>query len=78
MRPSGRTSITITSSSVLQQSRKQDRKIGTVKDVMHTKANDILVIEGAREVLVPMTEDHIVDVSMEDGLVRVREDGLVE
>ncbi len=56
----------------------QDRKVGVVVDVMHTKAGDILVIGGTREVLVPMTEAHIVNVSMEDGLVRVREDGLVE
>ena len=33
---------------------------------------------GREEVLVPMTEDHIVDISQEDGFVRVREDGLVE
>ena len=56
----------------------QDRTLGTVVDVMHTKANDILVVGGSREVLVPMTEAHIVSVSMEDGLVQVREDGLVE
>ena len=56
----------------------QDRKVGTVVDVMHTKASDILVIGGAREVLVPMTGAHIVSISREDGLVRVREDGLVE
>jgi 16S rRNA processing protein RimM len=56
----------------------QDREVGTVVDVMHTKAGDILVIGGAREVLVPMTGDHILAVSMEDGLVRVRESGLVE
>lgn len=56
----------------------QERTVGTVIDVMHTKANDILVIGGTTEVLVPMTEAHIVGVSMEEGLVRVREDGLVE
>lgn len=54
------------------------RKLGTVKDVMHTKANDILVVGGGREVLVPMTGDHIVRISMGEGLVEVREDGLVE
>jgi len=56
----------------------QDRKVGTVVDVMHTKAGDILVIGGAREVLVPMTGAHIAAISREDGLVRVREGGLVE
>ena len=56
----------------------QDRKVGTVVDVMHTKAGDILVIGGTREVLVPMTGAHIAAISREDGLVRVREGGLVE
>ncbi|MGD0230486.1 MAG: ribosome maturation factor RimM [Syntrophorhabdales bacterium] len=56
----------------------QGRRVGTVKDVMHTGANDILVVEGASDVLVPMTEDHIITVSREDGFVRVREAGLVE
>ncbi len=56
----------------------QERRVGTVVDVMHTKAGDILVIGGAKEVLVPMTGTHIIDISMEDRLVRVREDGLVE
>ena len=37
--------------------------IGTIKDVMHTGANDILVVQGANELLVPMTEDYIVDIS---------------
>jgi 16S rRNA processing protein RimM len=54
------------------------RSIGTVRDIMHTRANDILVIEGYREALVPMTEDHIVDISREGGFVRVRGEALVE
>jgi 16S rRNA processing protein RimM len=54
------------------------RSIGTVREIMHTKANDILVIEGFSEALVPMTEDHIVDIDREGGFVRIREEALVE
>jgi 16S rRNA processing protein RimM len=56
----------------------KDRLLGKVVEVMHTKANDILVVRGAAEALVPMTGDHIVQISMKEGLVRIREDGLVE
>lgn len=54
------------------------RSLGAVKDVMHTRANDILVVGDAPEVLVPMTEDYIVKIDREAGLVRVRGDGLIE
>ncbi len=56
----------------------EDRVVGTVRDVMHTRANAILVIEGVGEVLVPMTEKHIAEINRENGFVRVREDALVE
>ena len=55
-----------------------ERVVGTVSAVMHTKAHDILVIAGACEMLVPMTEEHILAISREGGFVRVREDALVE
>ncbi len=54
-----------------------DRVVGKVIDVMHTKANDVLVV-GAREALVPMTGDYILQINVEEGLVRISEDGLVE
>jgi 16S rRNA processing protein RimM len=56
----------------------QGRAFGKVKDVMHIRARDILVIEGAREVLVPMTEENIVKISREEGFVQVREKALAE
>lgn len=51
--------------------------LGVVTDVMHTGANDILVIQGAKEeLLMPMTEDYIVDISLDTGVVRIREEAL--
>jgi len=54
------------------------RVVGRVRDVMHTGASDILVIAGDREVLVPMTENHIGDISLSDGFVRITEAAFVE
>jgi 16S rRNA processing protein RimM len=56
----------------------QGRRLGTVEDVMHTGAGDILVVGGAREILVPMIDDYVVAVHIKDGMVQIREDGLVE
>ncbi len=56
----------------------EGRSLGAVKDVMHTRANDILVVGNAQEFLVPMTEDHIVKIDTEAGLVRVRGEGILE
>jgi 16S rRNA processing protein RimM len=54
------------------------RPVGRVKDVMHTGAHDILVIEGRTELLVPMTEEHIAGISVEKGSVTVKEEALAE
>jgi 16S rRNA processing protein RimM len=52
--------------------------VGRVTSVMHVRANDILVIEGSKELLVALTEDHIVRISPAEGVVEVREEALVE
>jgi ribosomal 30S subunit maturation factor RimM len=52
--------------------------VGRVKDVMHTGATDVLVIAGEQEVLVPMTEDHIGDISVTGGFVRITEAAFAE
>jgi 16S rRNA processing protein RimM len=56
----------------------EGRIIGRVADVMHTGAHDILVVAGPREALVPMTEEHLLDVDREHGLVRIKESALAE
>jgi 16S rRNA processing protein RimM len=54
------------------------RMVGRVKDVMHTGATDILVIAGDQEVLVPMTENDIGDISLRGGFVRITEAAFAE
>jgi len=55
----------------------EGRQIGRVREIMHTGANDILVIDGRTEALVPMTEDHIRLIDTGAGLIRIRESELV-
>ena len=50
--------------------------LGRVTDVVHTGANDILVIAGTTEALVPMTEDYIMDIDEKGGFIRVRAEAL--
>ncbi len=61
----------------LQVVTENGAKIGRVREIMHTKANDVLLIEGAHEVLVPMTEEHVLSVELGAGSITVREDGIV-
>jgi 16S rRNA processing protein RimM len=56
----------------------EDVFIGHVKDVMHIRSSDILVIEGAREFLVPLTDVHIEKISPGDGIIKIRGEALVE
>jgi ribosomal 30S subunit maturation factor RimM len=42
------------------------------------QGNDILVVEGDSEMLIPMTEDHISDICRADGTIHVQEEALVE
>jgi 16S rRNA processing protein RimM len=52
--------------------------LGRVKDVMHTGASDILVIQGEKETLVPMTEDYVVAIRLADRIVEIRRAALLE
>jgi len=62
----------------LEALTKEGRVVGRVRDVMHTGASDILVIAGDQEVLVPMTENHIGDISLSGGFVQITEAAIAE
>ncbi len=55
----------------------QGSRLGKVRSLMHTGASDILVVEGEREVMIPMVEGFIVDIDVSGGTVRVDIEGLV-
>ena len=50
----------------------EGEKFGTVKDVLHTGANDVYVIEHSdKEVLVPAIKQCIIDVSIDDNTMTI-------
>jgi len=42
----------------------EHRHMGIVKEIMHTKAHDILVVSGKDEILIPMIEDYIIHIDL--------------
>lgn len=50
----------------------EGESLGSVTDVMHTGANDVYIVsDGAQEILIPAIHDCILDVSVEDGAMKV-------
>ena len=46
--------------------------LGIVKEILETGANDVLVIEGEKKILVPLTMGtHVIDVDLEQGKMQV-------
>ena len=57
----------------LEVTEDSGRKLGTLKDVMETGANDVYVVEmeDKRELLIPAIRQCILDVDMEAGIMTV-------
>ena len=53
-------------------------EIGKVDGILHTQANDTLVVSGKQDILVPMIEGYIVEINLERSFIKVREDLLVQ
>jgi len=53
-------------------------RVGYVKQVMHTGASDILVVEGAKESLIPMVEGFVLDVDIKASRMKIAEGAIVE
>ncbi|HOC46286.1 MAG: ribosome maturation factor RimM [Syntrophorhabdaceae bacterium] len=51
--------------------------LGKVQSVLHTGANDILVVKGECEYMIPMVEGFIGAIDIENGTVEVNIEGLV-
>ena len=50
----------------------QDVELGTVSHMMETGANDVMVVEGDRERLIPFTQGHaVIRVDLAAGVIRV-------
>ena len=48
------------------------KELGTVKDVFSTPANDIFVIKGEREILVPAVSEFVKLVDTDSGIVKIK------
>jgi 16S rRNA processing protein RimM len=51
-------------------------KIGSVESVLHTGANDVLVVAGAKGLTVPFVEGFVVEIDVKNGFVCVDEEAL--
>ena len=47
-------------------------ELGTVADVLKLPANDVYVINGAREVMVPAVKEFIVETNIDEGYIKLR------
>jgi len=45
--------------------------LGKVEDIIHTKANDILVIKGKKEILIPMIDIYIKSIDLDSSEIKV-------
>lgn len=51
-------------------------KIGTVESILRTGANDVLVVTGEKELMVPLVEGYVTDIDVKNGTVCVDEEAL--
>jgi 16S rRNA processing protein RimM len=45
--------------------------LGTVEDILVTGSNDVLVVRGEREVLIPLTREVVREVRLEEGVALI-------
>ncbi len=54
-----------------------DEMLGKVSEIIHTGANDVLLLKGENEILIPMVEDYILEINLEKAFIRIRGDSLL-
>jgi 16S rRNA processing protein RimM len=50
---------------------REGRHLGEVSEVLETGANDVLVVQGDREYLIPMTREVVVEIDLEEGTITI-------
>jgi 16S rRNA processing protein RimM len=53
-------------------------KLGVVKEVLHTGACDIVVVENDKELLIPMIEEYILEIDTMKGQIKVTRDAIAD
>ncbi len=56
----------------------RNEPVGRVTEVIHTRANDVIVVKGEREMLVPMQEEFILDIDMHAASIMIVEGAFIE
>jgi ribosomal 30S subunit maturation factor RimM len=56
---------------------RKDEKIGKVERVFHTKANDIIVVMGKKEIFIPMVEGYIARIDLKGSFIKIDEEALL-
>lgn len=49
-----------------------NREIGTLREVMTMPGNDVYVVKGAHEYMIPAVKEFLLETNLEEGFVRVR------
>ncbi|MBA4417978.1 MAG: 16S rRNA processing protein RimM [Syntrophus sp. (in: bacteria)] len=52
-------------------------KVGKVKDLMHMKTNDLLVVVGEEEIFIPLTEEFVCAIDLQESKIVVDESALL-
>ncbi len=55
----------------LEVRTREGRCLGEVEEVLETGANDVLVVRGERECLIPMTEEVVKEIDLEGGTITI-------
>ncbi|MCX8111326.1 MAG: ribosome maturation factor RimM [Syntrophorhabdaceae bacterium] len=56
---------------------KSGELLGKVDYIMHTKANDVIVVKGDREILIPMIDTFVISIDIERSIINVKGDDLL-
>ena len=56
---------------------RKDEKIGKVERVFHTKANDIIVVMGKKEIFIPMVEGYIARIDLKGSFIKIDEEAFL-
>ena len=50
----------------------EDKEIGTLKDVLSGPANDVYIVKGDREYMIPAVSEFLEDVNVDEGYIKVK------
>ncbi|OPY64824.1 MAG: Ribosome maturation factor RimM [Syntrophorhabdus sp. PtaU1.Bin050] len=61
----------------LDVTNRRGERIGKVEQILHTGANDVMIVTGTREIFVPMVEGYVSEIDLASSCITVDEDALL-